>query len=302
MERNRIIGRQEDVKEYSLQDMARKVNNVNLNEEIVAVKGWHPGRGVIASPIRVNALLIILCTRGSGRIGIDLREYDVKENTLIVIQPKNYISLSKYEPGSEANIVACSIHVVEDVLPKLTDLLPLLLHHRTAPVSYLTAEESESINNFFQFLHEQLQKERTPFVQRKVMCLLQASLFEMMDIQHRRQGDTLFTRSRKEEIMARFIISVSENFRAHREVNWYAQKLCITSKHLSAVAKETSGRTAGEWIESYVTMEAKMLLKTTDLTIQQISAQLNFANQSFFGKYFKHQTGMSPTAYRRANA
>ncbi len=47
-------------------------------------------------------------------------------------------------------------------------------------------------------------------------------------------------------------------------------------------------------------MEAKVLLKSTDLTVQEVAARLNFANQSFFGKYFKHQTGMSPSAYRRA--
>lgn len=102
--------------------------------------------------------------------------------------------------------------------------------------------------------------------------------------------------------MAKFIIAVSESFRERREVSWYAERLCITPKHLSAVCKETSGRTAGEWIESYVTMEAKVLLKSTDMTIQEIAAKLNFANQSFFGKYFKHQTGLSPTAYRRENS
>lgn len=294
--------RHDSVREYSLQDVARMVNNVNLDEEIVVVDGWHPAHGAFPTPMRVNAMLIILCTRGSGHVGIDLREYEVKEDTLVVIQPKNYIHLSEYEPDSEANIVACSKHVVEDVLPKLTDLFPLLLHHRTEPVTYLTTEESAAIKRYFRFLHEIMCEPSTPFLQRKVMCILQASLFEMMDIHHRRQQSPSYARSRKEEIMARFIISVSENFRAHREVLWYAQKLCISSKHLSAVAKETSGRTAGEWIENYVTMEAKMLLKTTDLTIQQISAQLNFANQSFFGKYFKNQTGMSPTDYRRENA
>ena len=62
--------------------------------------------------------------------------------------------------------------------------------------------------------------------------------------------------------------------------------------------KEASGRTAGEWIDHYVVMEAKMLLGSTDLTVQEISSKLNFANQSFFGKYFKHNTGLSPTEFR----
>ncbi len=101
--------------------------------------------------------------------------------------------------------------------------------------------------------------------------------------------------------MAKFILAVSEHFRTERQVSFYAHKLCITPKHLSSVIKEISGRTASDWIENYVVMEAKVLLKTTDMTIQEIAVYLNFANQSFFGKYFKHHTGVSPTTYRKQN-
>ena len=131
------------------------------------------------------------------------------------------------------------------------------------------------------------------------MCMLQAALYEMMDINLQHSTGIETQRTRKEEIMAKFILAVSEHFREERQVAYYAHKLFITPKHLSSVVKELSGRTAGDWIENYVVMEAKVLLKTTDRTIQEIAVYLNFANQSFFGKYFKHHTGMSPTAYRK---
>ena len=120
-----------------------------------------------------------------------------------------------------------------------------------------------------------------------------------MDIQCHRQQVTRQYKTRKEEIMAKFILLVSENFREQRQVSFYSDQLCVTSKHLSAVVKEISGRTAGDWIENYVTVEAKVLLRSTDMTIQEIATRLNFSNQSFFGKYFKHQTGLSPTEYRK---
>ena len=129
--------------------------------------------------------------------------------------------------------------------------------------------------------------------------MLQAALYEMMDIHQKNSERIDNQRSRKEEIMAKFILAVSEEFRTQRQVAYYARKFYITPKHLSAVVKEISGRTAGDWIENYVVMEAKVLLKTTDKTIQEITLMLNFANQSFFGKYFKHHTGLSPTAYRK---
>ena len=84
-----------------------------------------------------------------------------------------------------------------------------------------------------------------------------------------------------------------------RSVNYYAKELFLTPKHLSSVVKEVSGKTAGEWIDNFVLFEAKSLLRSSQKNIQEIADELNFANQSFFGKYFKHYTGMSPKEYRR---
>lgn len=76
-------------------------------------------------------------------------------------------------------------------------------------------------------------------------------------------------------------------------------KLCVTAKYLSLISKEVSGQPAGNWIDEYVILEAKTLLKSSQMSIQEIADSLNFANQSFFGKYFKHHTGISPKEYRK---
>lgn len=85
-----------------------------------------------------------------------------------------------------------------------------------------------------------------------------------------------------------------------RSVIFYANKLCLTPKHLSGVVKEVSGKTAGEWIDNFVILEARALLKSSEMSVQEIAEYLHFANQSFFGKYFKHYVGMSPKEYRRS--
>lgn len=283
----------------TIQEIIRNVNADNLNEDIIVfdlVVG-HQIKDVY--PLRIDSLMIALCTEGSGKIGIDLREYDLKKNSLMVIQPKNYIYLSQYSDDFKGSVMACSKHLVQDVLPKLTDILPLLIHHRTEPVTNLTDEESEGIKTFLSFIRSKLRGPRTHFLKQKVHCMLQAALYEMMDINQKNSQHVEGTKSRKEEIMAKFILAVSEDFRTQRQVAYYAHKLFITPKHLSSVVKELSGQTAGDWIENYVIMEAKVLLNTTDMTIQEIAVALNFPNQSFFGKYFKHHTEYSPTAYRR---
>lgn len=282
--------------------IAKYVNNENLNEEIIVFDHDVKIANEKMFPVRIDAMLIALCTGGNGKIGIDLNQYELKRNSLIVIQPKNYIYLSEFSQEFEGSIVVCSRHLVEDVLPKLTDIVPLLIHHRTEPVTQLTESEATGIRNFYEFLREKLRGPKTRFLQQKINSILQATLYEMMDIIDQRSSKIPESaRTRKEEIMAKFILAVSEEFRTQRQVAYYAQKLCISPKHLSSVVKEISGRTAGDWIENYVVMESKVLLKTTDMTIQEIAVYLNFANQSFFGKYFKQHTGCSPTSYRKQN-
>lgn len=283
----------------TLDQLAKRINNDNLDREVIVFDQSLSFDKTKSFPIRIDGLVIALCTHGSGKLGIDLREYNVEKNSLIVIQPKNYLYLSQFSSDFRCTVLACSHNVIENVLPKLTDILPLLMHHRTEPVTLLSETDADDILKYHDFLRAILRKGNTPFIKQKVLCILQAALYEMMEINKRNMVTEDTPRSRKEEIMARFILAVSEDFRDNRLVSYYAHKLFITPKHLSSVVKEISGRTAGDWIENYVVMEAKVLLKTTDLTIQEIAAKLNFANQSFFGKYFKHHTGYSPTIYRK---
>lgn len=104
----------------------------------------------------------------------------------------------------------------------------------------------------------------------------------------------------KNSVVAKFLELVQTHYREQRLIGFYASKLCITPKYLSKLVKEHTGRSAGEWIESHVILEARAMLQSSDMTIQQIATSLHFPNQSFFGKYFKRATGISPKQYRAA--
>lgn len=106
--------------------------------------------------------------------------------------------------------------------------------------------------------------------------------------------------SRKEELMEAFERYVRQNFRQQRNLAFYADKLCITKRYLSEVIKQASGKTASQWIDRFVIEEAKSLLCMTNLTVTQIGYELNFSNPSFFGKYFKRHTGLTPKEYIRS--
>ena len=89
-----------------------------------------------------------------------------------------------------------------------------------------------------------------------------------------------------------------EYHKAERAISFYAEKMFISPKYLSLIIKESTGKSAGEWIDQYVIQEAKNMLRYSGKNVQQISYELNFPNQSSFGKYFKNLTGMSPTAFQ----
>ena len=106
------------------------------------------------------------------------------------------------------------------------------------------------------------------------------------------------SRSRNEEYFNQFMGVLTRHYMQQRSVGFYAEQLNLTPKYLTTIIRKTSGRTAVQWIDDYVVLEAKNLLKYSTMSIQEISYYLNFPNQSFFGKYFKNHTGMTPTAYR----
>lgn len=106
--------------------------------------------------------------------------------------------------------------------------------------------------------------------------------------------------NRKKQIYDKFMELLQQYYATERSIGFYADKMCITPKYLSQMVYAVSGRHAGDWIRDYVILEAKALLKSRKYTIQQISDMLNFANQSFFGVYFKKEVGCSPKAYQNA--
>jgi len=102
----------------------------------------------------------------------------------------------------------------------------------------------------------------------------------------------------QDELFNRFVALVNKHNIQERNVSFYADKLCLTPRYLNTVIRQISGRTVMEWINQAIILEAKVLLKHNDLLIYQIADKLNFPNPSFFCKFFKRITGMTPQEYQ----
>ncbi|MDE7408641.1 MAG: helix-turn-helix domain-containing protein [Muribaculaceae bacterium] len=252
-----------------------------------------------APPIRVLGVTIALCLEGDGEVGIGVKKYKFCKNSLMLLNPNQYVQSISSKDRVRIMAIGCNLEMMEAIMPKISGLLPLLIHNPIESVTQLSEEDSLDIQEYMRLISAKLQAKDSPLKRTKIACIIQALLCEIIEI-HSVSGDGVEKpRSRKEEILSRFILEVLQNFRCERSVAFYADKLCVTPKHLSAVAKDITGHTASELIDHYVIMEAKIMLAETALTIQEISNKLNFANQSFFGKYFKHLTGYSPSEFRK---
>lgn len=251
-------------------------------------------------PSRINASVLGLCLNGSCQVGVNLKEYTITPNMLIVTLPDQIIQNFGMSDDFSGLFIVISKGFVDDALPRLTELFPFLFHVKNSPSVLLDKEDVDCLIEYYSFLRKKVQMTSNLFRREIIKSILQSMFYDLYNIFKKHSLlKEVRTMSRKEELVERFLKEVIENYRTERTVMFYASKLCLTSKHLSGVVKEVSGKTAGEWIEDLVILEAKALLKSTEMSIQEVAETLHFSNQSFFGKYFKQHVGVSPKEYRK---
>ena len=128
----------------------------------------------------------------------------------------------------------------------------------------------------------------------------QTICYEILNIYFTNQPLHPLLQDKKDLIFQNFMLSLYRFYRRERDVTFYAKLQHITPRYFSSIIKEKSGSNASQWIIQMVISEAKQLLERSDLSIKEIAAELNFSNQSFFGKYFKQYVGISPKEYRQS--
>ena len=252
-----------------------------------------------AHPRRMTFILVALCTEGNAQFTIDTQRHDVKKNDIIVISDRHVID--EYVASDDVNGLAMmmSVNFFYEVVKDVRDVSLLFLFSRNHPVVSLNEEEVQTFKQYFYFLKKKVADNSNHFKRDLVRTLVLAMFYDLSNVIYRVQQVENKRQTRADDIFTRFIKLVEENYKRERRVGWYAEQLSITPKYLSETVKSVSKNTPNEWIDKYVTLEARVLLKTSTLSIKEISDELNFPNQSFLGKIFKEHVGMSPSAYRR---
>lgn len=175
----------------------------------------------------------------------------------------------------------------------------LLLFSTKNPVVKLTEAEIQTYGNYYTSIRDKIVADH-PYRTEVVKAMLLAMFYDMSGVIWRVEQHPGNSPSRAEAIFADFIKLLEANFRSERRVGWYANQLQISPKYMSEVVKLISKRTPNVWIDHYVVLELRVLLKNSTKTIKEITEELHFPNQSFLGKYFKEHVGVSPSEFRRS--
>ena len=192
-----------------------------------------------------------------------------------------------------------SVDFFHEIIKTVHDVSSLFVFARMRPILKLQPEEIETFKEYFQFIKQKLSDNHNHFRKDLIRTLMLAMFYDVGNVIYRVKNFNESLMS-SEKVFTAFLKMVEENCRKERRVAWYAQQLQITPKYLSQAVKRVSGQAAVEWIENYVTMELRVMLKNSSLSIKEIANEMNFPNQSFLGKYFKEHTGMTPSAYRKS--
>ena len=269
--------------------LAVGIDNIAIFNDMSMIRG-------LELPAKIDFILSIMCEAGRLLISYDNRSHELTKNSLMVMRQGHVINSYELSPDFKGHVIVVSTKHLDKTVPTMTKFMPYMIHFMGNPVIKLTEEEMTNQIELRNLLKAKSQPQSDhAYRDNFVRSVLEALFFETLGVYSAHSMDlrSMQTIRRKDSLLYDFIQLVESEFRRERSVAYYANRLCVSPKHLSSMVKEASGRTAGDWIDSYVIMEAKALLKNTGMTVQEISQALNFANQSFFGKYFKHLTGIS---------
>lgn len=251
-------------------------------------------------PFRTDFFIMGLCEEGECHMQINLHEQVFKKNDFIFIPPESLLQRPKSPAfGFKGKALLISRDWFKDIILLKENLLPFFFKLAEHPFISLKEEDVKNINCYFDIIRMKMITEKDNRFIKNIMVGLLRSLF--YDVYSRfavTDQKANKPKSRKEVVFQNFYKLLIENFRKERNVEFYADQLFITPKHLSSTVKNVSGHSPSKWISSLVIQETKLQLQTTNLSMQEIANDLNFPNQSFFSKYFRHYTGQTPKEYR----
>lgn len=248
--------------------------------------------GPVEFPVQSAMTVSVIAVSGTMECTVDMTGHKTDVPGMLVILPYQTVEKISFSSGFRGYCLIMSPALMGNLpMANRIPLLTTIRRHGFYPLDDLSIS---AIKDYIRMVQNAL---RTPNgYQHEIIIHLTAAYYYGLGTYIHNTGSS--NESRYGQISNDFFCLVSKNCHIHRDMDFYADALCLTSKHISHAVKAATGESATKWIERYTILKAKSMLKTTGLSVSEISEELNFPSPSDFGKYFRKFTGYSPRDFR----
>lgn len=249
---------------------------------------------------RTEGGAILFCRRGSATVTVDQLRDRITRDTLLLLLPGSILHLNERTDDFRVRFCAFSLELFSEAAYRLDPSFFHILHEHA--IIRLPDRIIEGVRNWFPMASYTYRDRGNIFRNTIIRNRLQNVLLEAFDKTQRFAPDvhSQTGTTRQADLFQRFVALVHEHCTEQREVAFYADRLCISARYLSTIIRSVAHSTAKEFIDRSVVLEIKMLLGSTELSVQEIAYRLHFPDQSYLGRFFKKHTGVSPTEFRNA--
>lgn len=286
------------------------VSDTLSDDLFIADMHYSEDMDIMKYPCRFNGYLVYFCREGQFDIEINLKKFTAKKGSLFIYTPGNIVrvteDLSEEEKKAvQFGVVAISTDLMSTTRFDFNKLYDESLRLLENPCVILEDKERALCREYFSLI-QNISSLQIPNTKESVASLI-SSFFYLIGaiwtngLSEAIQKQTeIVSSTRSKAILEDFLKLVRDYHTKQRDLSFYADKLYLTPKYLSKLVKTVSGKSAHEWIDAFVILEAKNMLKYSDLSIKSIVYELNFPNQTTFYRFFKAKTGLTPSQYRKS--
>lgn len=267
----------------------------NLDNENINYEEEHS----VTFPVQLDMNVCIICISGEMEMEIDLKKYKLNGGDSAMILTGSFFQIKRIARTTKSIFIAINPDFLK-YAGNVKDIIEHVNHLKENPVHTLSEDDINENIMIYREIKKKLSLTDYPFkevVAKSYIQIMLCNYFHRYANSNERTSEKQ-PHSRREELFVKFIKMVKEHYLTDRAITFYADKLCVSPKYLSSIVHQVSGKYATEWINQYVILEAKSMLRMESVAIKDVSNHLNFANQSFFAKFFKQHTGYTPKEYK----
>ena len=253
-----------------------------------------------AKPVKIDALKLLICTKGTLQVDVNTKTRIIRANEVLCCLPLTVLRNAIGSDDLECKGIAISMNLVRRLVSLGGGTRDKFFYLEQNPVLPIGQKGAQIFELYHKLIGSRIKATDNPYQKGIMSALISAIFYELLgnlDTYCISRNNTMFKQG--DLLFNRFIELLSKSKVKVRSVSFYADKLFITTKYLSVICKQVCGKTAFDIINEFIIEDITELLKYSEKSIKEIANYLEFPNLSYFGKYVKAHTGMSPTQYRK---